>query len=185
MTINSHYSTFARSFCSYPGSFPIRMEGNTEEEEGRDELPSKKIRRKRWMIYQKIGLSRRGRVTRSIKRSSSIQNGSVWSPMMEYTVVEKIGGRKKRAWVMWDCRDPSRNRNAESMGLRLVREYFSLSFRVEISIFLSHEYELRKSARTDQQKGETNEKSLDKMIFLLIFVDLYININIYIHSNRC
>lgn len=72
------------------------MEGNTEEGD-RDELPSKKIRRKRWMIYQKIGLSRRGRVTRSIKRSSSIQNGSVWSPMMEYTVVEKIGGRKKRA----------------------------------------------------------------------------------------
>lgn len=128
----------------------------------RDELPSKKIGRKRWMIYQKIGLPRRGRVTRSIKRSSSIQNGSVWSPMMEYTVVKKMGEGEKRAWVMWDCRDPFRNRNAESMGLRLVRVFFpSLVLRFFYPTNkIANEYELRKSARTEQQKGETNEKSL-------------------------
>ena len=165
MTINSHYSTrFARSFCSYPGSFPIRMEGNTEEGD-RDELPSKKIRRKRWMIYQKIGLSRRGRVTRSIKRSSSIQNGSVWSPMMEYTIVEKIGGRKKRAWVMWDCRDPSRNRNAESMGLRLVREYFFLSFVLRFRFFYPTNTNCENPRGPTNKRGKQTRNLLIKWFF--------------------
>lgn len=81
---------------------------------------------------------------------------------------------------MWDCRDPFRNRNAESMGLRLVRVFFpSLVLRFFYPTNkIANEYELRKSARTEQQKGETNEN--DKMILLVIFVDLYININIYV-----
>lgn len=138
------------------------------------------------MIYQKIGLSRRGRVARSIKRSNPIQNGCVWSSMMEY--IRSWKRWEKRAWVMWHCRDPFRNRNAESMGLRLVGVFSScwdFDFSSTPINEITNEYKLRKSTRTDQQKRKQTRNTL----LIKWFYSWHSSIYIYIcirssHSNR-
>lgn len=131
------------------------------------------------MIYQKIGLSRRGRVARSIKRSNPIQNGCVWSSMMEY--IRSWKRWEKRAWVMWDCRDPFRNRNAESMGLRLVGVFSScwdFDFSSTPINEITNEYKLRKSTRTDQQKG----KQTRNILLIKWFYSWHSSIYIYMYS---
>lgn len=133
------------------------------------------------MIYQKIGLSRRGRVARSIKRSNPIQNGCVWSSMMEY--IRSWKRWEKRAWVMWDCRDPFRNRNAESMGLRLVGVFSScwdFDFSSTPINEITNEYKLRKSTRTDQQKRKQTRNTLLIKWFYSWHSSIYIYIYVFV-----
>lgn len=69
-----------------------------------------------------------GRVTRATKRSNLVRNGSVWSSAREY-----VGGEGERSMSYAGLSRPSRNRNAESMVLRLLG-HFSLDVGISLCL---------------------------------------------------